>query len=228
MPAALAALLPIAESSTTQHLAGSTFKVFAARRYTSGEGFLFSTTSPAKICNLARRSGPKSTLAMVVTAASLLVEHMATFRPMAKASSMRRVTPGRLGTAPDSTALWNNAVLRLCSSFTNSCLSATPSGQPTLSKYTVMRSLPPPVASNSPYSSTSHSLGRPFSLKAWLKVTRWQSRSVSAITPSQSKSSASKWSIMDRPILGLRAEGFIVKACTDTSSATVSSRACIM
>mmetsp|Transcript_81839 Transcript_81839/g.226780 ORF Transcript_81839/g.226780 Transcript_81839/m.226780 type:complete len:221 (+) Transcript_81839:626-1288(+) len=50
-----------------------------------------------------------------------------------------------------------------------------------------MRSFPPPVVSNSPYRSTSHSQSNPFSLNALLNATLWPSRSVSTSVPSQSQ-----------------------------------------
>src|SRR5688572_791628 len=53
-----------------------------------------------------------------------------------------------------------------------------------------MRSLPPPIFSRSPYSSSDQTTGRPASANVWLNAGRWPSRSVSASTPSQSKISA--------------------------------------
>ena len=127
--------------------------------------------------------------------------------------------PGRMGQSPDSTAIWNFSVLSLCSSLTRASFSAselTVSGQPTSLKYLVILSFPPPVFNNSPYRSTFHSAlifleanafhGKKKILSSkhlinscilkiditWLKVTLWASRSVSAMTPSQSNNNASK------------------------------------
>ena len=59
-------------------------------------------------------------------------------------------------------------------------------GQPTLLKYAVILSFPPPILSNSPYKSTSHVTPSSLSWKVWLKDMRWPSFSVSTRTPSQS------------------------------------------
>ena len=53
-----------------------------------------------------------------------------------------------------------------------------------------MRSLPPPISSFSRYSATDQRTGRPNSANVWLNATRWPNRSVSAMTPSQSRMSA--------------------------------------
>ena len=53
-----------------------------------------------------------------------------------------------------------------------------------------MRSLPPPILQLLAVRSSDHSIGSPNSRKVWLKAGRWPSRSVSASTPSQSKTRA--------------------------------------
>ena len=50
-----------------------------------------------------------------------------------------------------------------------------------------IRSLPPPILSRSPYSSSDQRTGRPSASKVWLNAGRCPKRSVSASTPSQSK-----------------------------------------
>lgn len=92
IPAVLAAFKPISLSSTTQQRFGFTLRVVAANKYTSGAGFFFATTSPAKIWILLRRSSPSKVLAIVVTAASLDVLQIATFKLLAKASSINLMT----------------------------------------------------------------------------------------------------------------------------------------
>lgn len=124
-----------------------------------------------------------------------------------------------MGHSPDSTAIWNFSVFSLWSSFTRVSFSAseiTVSGHPTSLKYLVILSFPPPVLSSSPYWSTPHSALifleanawfskycyknplHPYIVNilkydiTWLNVTLCASRSVSAMTPSQSNNNASK------------------------------------
>ena len=49
IPAAIAALIPFKESSTTKHFSGGTFKVFDAKRKMSGEGLPFFTSDALNI-----------------------------------------------------------------------------------------------------------------------------------------------------------------------------------
>ena len=127
MPAALPASMPMRVSSMTTHRAGSTPSVFAARLYTSGAGFFFSTTSPAKTWILSANSG--SILSrMPVTAFSFEVEQMATCAPLSSASFTRRATPGRNGSSPASTTSRNSSVLRRCSDLIHALRSSLSSG----------------------------------------------------------------------------------------------------
>ena len=80
----------------------------------SGLGFLFATSSPAKIWNLAARSGPMSVLTRFETARSFDVLQTASRTPLSIASSTSRSTPDRSGMAPSSVSSLNIVVFAAC------------------------------------------------------------------------------------------------------------------
>mmetsp|Transcript_27757 Transcript_27757/g.50146 ORF Transcript_27757/g.50146 Transcript_27757/m.50146 type:complete len:225 (+) Transcript_27757:263-937(+) len=165
-----------------------------ASSYTAGFGFFSETMSPAKMEILSAKSG-RYCFTTAVTEASLLVEQTASFQPAASAAVSSSLMPSRRESSPEFTISVKSSVFSLWSSTMSGCSGLGGSSSVQASafmsvKYRVMRSLPPPVVSSSPYSSTSHSMSKPFSLKALLKATRWPSRSVSTKVPSQSSKSA--------------------------------------
>src|SRR5258706_15002048 len=87
------------------------------------------------------------------------------------------------------------AVLRRCQATSAAAWPSGSAGRPAAATKAgvsrdAIRSLPPPIASSRPYSSTDHSTGRPNSRKVALNAGRWPKRSVSARTPSQSNTRA--------------------------------------
>ena len=108
-----------------------------------------------------------------------------------RASSPPRAPPRRCARRPGGRAAGRRA-RSPCRSRSCACAArrSAPRSASGSSNSDAIRSLPPPILSRSPYSSSDHATGRPASANAWLNAGRWPSRSVSARTPSQSKISA--------------------------------------
>src|SRR5450755_4071566 len=151
--------------------------------------------SPANTSNRAAPAAPTACSRTARTDSSADVEATASVHPACNASSAIRAIPGRAGSPPARTIALYRAVLRQCQSAsisrwsspsvakTCSCTNSSVSSE-------AIRSLPPPILSFTPYSSSDQRTGNPTSANVSLKAGRWPSRSVSASTPSQSKISA--------------------------------------
>src|SRR5574340_1197412 len=86
------------------------------------------------------------------------------------------------------------AVFRLCHVATSAACASGSVGRPAWATNSdvsrlAIRSLPPPMRSRRPYSSSDHWTGSPNSRNVWLTAGKCPYRSVSARTPSQSKMS---------------------------------------
>mmetsp|Transcript_24965 Transcript_24965/g.55981 ORF Transcript_24965/g.55981 Transcript_24965/m.55981 type:complete len:335 (-) Transcript_24965:228-1232(-) len=174
MPEATAAPTPMWLSSTmTQRLLSSPI-LSTAILYTSGAGFFALTMSPAKIWNLAARSGPMSVETRLDTASSFDVEHTASLTLFAIASSTSASTPGLRGILPSSMSFMNMSVFCRWRDLTLSCRpsSGICSGHPTSFQWAVIRSFPPPVSRSFPYLSFVQSSAMSFCANAMLNPTR--------------------------------------------------------
>jgi hypothetical protein len=161
----------------------------------SGAGFFLGTTSPASTVKSLARTAPTACSSTARTDGSAEVDATASVHPAACASSTIRAMPGRAGSSPSATIAVYRAVLCRCQEAIASAWAAGSAGRPVRAMNAgvsrlAIRSLPPPMDSRRPYSSSSHRTGRSKSANVRLNAGRWPKRSVSASTPSQSKISA--------------------------------------
>ena len=160
----------------------------------SGAGFLAGTTSPANTVNCAASSAPTACSSTARTDASARRrrdrEPPALRGRLGRRSARSRAAPGRTPSADHRRVVRGLGLVparRSGRAARRGRWAGARSRRRPGVNTVASRSLPPPIASRCPYSSSLQWIGRPASANVWLNAGRWPSRSVSARTPSQSK-----------------------------------------